>query len=102
MIGRIVSWKRYLKISVHDNRRDVGFATNILIKWYSEITEDDLCETVLSLYSVNTDNILNAAVELRFGIILKGPINHIDLCFQYAPFCVYTKLGIEPMARNTI
>ena len=38
---------------------------------YTQITEDDLREPVLSRFSVNTGNILNTAIELRIGIILK-------------------------------
>lgn len=41
----------------------------------TQITEDDLREPVLSRFSVDTGNILNTAVELCIGIILKGRIN---------------------------
>jgi len=38
---------------------------------YTQITEDDLREPVLSRFSVDTDNILDTAIELRIRIILK-------------------------------
>ena len=41
----------------------------------AQITEDDLREPVLSRFSVDTGNILNTAVELCIGVILKGRIN---------------------------
>lgn len=37
----------------------------------AQVTEDDLREPVLSRFSVDTDNILDTAIELRIGIILK-------------------------------
>ena len=36
-----------------------------------EITEDDLSELVLSCFSVYTGYVLNALIQLGFGIILK-------------------------------
>ena len=37
----------------------------------AQVTEDDLREPVLSRFSMDTGNILNTAVELCIGIILK-------------------------------
>ena len=37
----------------------------------AQITEDDLREPVLSRFSVDTGNILNTAVELCIGVVLK-------------------------------
>ena len=37
----------------------------------AQITEDYLCEPVLSRFSVDTDNILDTAIELRIGVIFK-------------------------------
>ena len=41
----------------------------------AQITEDYLCEPVLSRFSVNTGNVLNAPVQLCIGVVLKGRIN---------------------------
>ena len=41
----------------------------------AQVTEDDLREPVLSRFSVDTDNILDTAIELRIGVVLKGRIN---------------------------
>ena len=37
----------------------------------AQVTEDDLREPVLSRFSVDTDNILDTAIELRIGVIFK-------------------------------
>ena len=41
----------------------------------TQITEDDLCEPVLSSFSVDTGNIFNTAVEFGVRVILNGRIN---------------------------
>ena len=38
---------------------------------HTQITEDDLRESVLSRFSVDTGNILYTAVELCIGVVLK-------------------------------
>ena len=38
---------------------------------HAQVTEDDLREPVLSRFSVDTDNILDTAIELRIGVIFK-------------------------------
>ena len=39
--------------------------------WYTQITENDLRELVLSRFSVDTGYVLNTLIQLSFGIILK-------------------------------
>ena len=43
--------------------------------WNTQITEDDLRKPVLSRFSVDTGYVLNAPVQLRIRVILKGRIN---------------------------
>ena len=51
---------------------------------YTQITEDDLREPVLSRFSVDTGNIFDTSVELCIGVILKRRINQARIKTELA------------------
>lgn len=56
---------------------------------YTQITEDDLSELVLSRFSVDTGYVLNTLIQLSFGIILKQRINKTGIKSEFSSIARY-------------